>query len=69
MERLPLNRILDILEENDFIEMFDELGEERCYRFNHTFLNSTLSQMMPFQAFKWRIHAALAEYYRNTRPE
>jgi len=35
---VSLNNILDILEENDFIEMIDQKGEERCYRFIHSFL-------------------------------
>jgi hypothetical protein len=65
---MPLNRVLDILEEHDFIELIDELGDERKYRFNHRLSTNTISQTMPFLGFKRRVHTALAEYQKNCHP-
>lgn len=56
--------ILDVLEDNDFIEMIDEHLGERCYRFNHAFLTSTLSHMMPFREFKYQVHSKLTEFHK-----
>ena len=56
--------MLDVLEDNDFIEMIDEQQGERCYRFNHAFLTSTLSHMVPFRGYKRAIHSALAEFHK-----
>ena len=37
----------------------------RVYRFNHTFLSTYATQMMPFGEFKRRVHQTLADYHRN----
>ena len=40
---LSLHKTLDLLEEHDFIELVDEQGLERQYRFNFHFLADTIS--------------------------
>ena len=77
LSKIALFKILDLLEENDFIEMIheDQLKSKRSdgpdervnrvYRFNHTFLSTYAAQMMPFDEFKKKIHRMLADYHRN----
>jgi len=68
LECLPLNKVLDILEEHDFVECIDVLATDRSYRFNFSFLSYCLSQMQPFRSFKIRVHCALAEFHRQSQP-
>lgn len=71
LQKISLFKILDLLEENDFIELIHEEtvrqknadrnlltndNVNRFYRFNHTFLSTQIAQMMPFNVFKKRIH-------------
>jgi hypothetical protein len=65
---ISLNKVLDILEEHDFIEQIDQLGDERSYRFTHHFMNNTLTSTLPFPSFKQNIHEALTEFHRSQHP-
>jgi len=48
LNQASIFKILDILEENDFIEMIHEQKGNRFYRFNHDFLKDAISLMIPF---------------------
>lgn len=65
----PLTSVLDILEENDFIEMIDAVGDDRCYRFNHKFLRTAICQSTPYNQFRKRFHTLLALYFENKHPQ
>ena len=67
-EKVALTKVLDILEEHDFIECIDQVQDERCYRFNHNFLAASLSQTVPFATFRIHIHKALVEHYKKLQP-
>jgi hypothetical protein len=60
---VTLYQILDILEDNDFIELINEYDDNRFYRFNHYFLLNIVNFITPHVDFKKDIFQKISQYY------
>ena len=66
LKQISLNQILDILEENDFIELIHKKSKNRFYRFNDEAIHMMICQIRPFGDFKNKLHTAYVNYHSNT---